>query len=132
MKKVFFLLLLTLSSILSYSQSYYFATKTELYTYDSKEEEWVLYQKNSDVNITIVLEDEFLSIQANSPTMYKLQKGRGKEITGKTYTGFRYDALDLKKNDVCSIDIVRFDDTNFMISVVKSGDYNLRYYLRTK
>ena len=45
---------------------------------------------------------------------------------------FRYDAVDLKKNDICSIDIIRFDDTNFMISVVKSQDYNLRYYLQAK
>lgn len=132
MKKIVLFLSLLFCGIVGYSQSYYLATKSELYSYNSNNEEWELYQKNSDVNITIVLEDEFLSIQANSPSMYKLAKGRGKEISGKSYTGFRYDALNLKKNEICTIDIVKFDETNFMVSILKSGEYNLRYYIKTK
>jgi hypothetical protein len=132
MKKIVLILSLLFCGFFGYSQSYYIATKSELYTYNLNNEEWDLYQKNSDVNITIVLEDDFLSIQANSPTMYKLARGRGKEISGKSYTGFRYDALNLKKNEICTIDIVKFDETNFMVSIFKTGEYNFRYYIKTK
>jgi hypothetical protein len=132
MKKIVLFLSLLFCGIVGYSQSYYLATKSELYTYNSNNEEWELYQKNSDVNITIVLEDEFLSVQANSPSMYRIYKGRGKEISGKLYTGFRYDALNFKKNELCTVDIVKFDETNYLISIVKTGEYNLRYYIKTK
>lgn len=132
MKKIVLILSLLFCGIVSFAQSYYVATKTELYAYNSNNEEWELYQKNSDVNITMVLEDEFLSIHANSPTMYKLYKSSGKNISGKDFEGYRYDALDFKKNELCKVDIIKFSETSYLISVVKGTDYNLRYYIKTR
>ena len=129
MKKTFFTLILALVSIFAQSQTYYQATKTELYTYNETSKDWELYQKMSDVKINVVVEEEFVSFQAKTPSFYRIYTGSKEEIKAKTFKGYRYNALDLKTNQNCYIDICKFGDTNFMISIVKSGELNLRYYL---
>jgi hypothetical protein len=133
MKKLILSLILVISSVLSLSaQSYYTSTKTEMYTYDNETEKWVLYQKNSDVNIVVVLEEEFVTFQAKTPTMFKIYKSTGKEISGEKFTGYRYDAVDLRKNTKCSIDVIKFSESSYMISIISGGyEYNLRYYIKT-
>lgn len=134
MKKLILFLGFILVSIVSVTaQSYYVATKTEMYMYDSQTSKWELYQKNSDVNITVVLEEEFVHFQAKTPTIFKIYKSSAADISGKTFEGFRYDALDLKKNINCTIDILKLNEQEYMISVISnSREYNLRYYIKTK
>lgn len=132
MKKIILFISLIFCGIVSNAQSYYVATKTELYTYNFNTEEWELRQNNPDVNIIVVMEEEFLTIEANSPTMYKIFKDTGKDIGTKSFTGYRYKSIDLKKNDICSMDVVKFGDSSYMISIIKGTDYNLRYYIKTK
>lgn len=132
MKKIFLSLLLLFFVTLTNAQSYYVATTTELHTFNYENEEWELSQKNSNTTITVVLEEEFLSIHANSPTMYKLYKSSGKSISGKDFEGYRYDALDFKKNEICKIDVIKFSEFSYLISVVKGREYNLRYYIKIK
>jgi hypothetical protein len=134
MKKLILFLGLFLTLITSIgAQSYYVATKTEMYMYNTQTSEWELYQKNSDVSITVVLEDEFVHFQAKTPTIFKLYKSTRTDISGKTFEGFRYDALDLKKNLNCTIDILKLNEQEYMISVISnSREYNLRYYIKTK
>lgn len=131
MKKTILSLTIALLSVLTLNaQSYYKATVTEMYTYNAKTEKWVLYQKNSDVNITVVLEDEFISIQANKPTMYRIYKNTSKEIDGESFTGYRYDAINLRENTRCVIDLIKLDESSYMISVISGNlEYNLRYYI---
>lgn len=133
MKKLVLSCILLVFSILSvYSQSYYSANVTELYTYDVESEKWVLYQKNSDVNIGVVLEEEFLTFQAKTPTMYKIVKSSAKNISSTKFQGYRYEGIDLKKSARCSIDVVKIDENNYIISIISGNyDYNLRYYIKT-
>lgn len=131
MKKIILILLtVLLSTLITNAQSYYKATITEMYTYDYQSQKWTLYQKNSDVNITVVLEDDFISIQANKPTMYRVYKNTGTNISGESFQGFRYEALDLRENTPCSIDVIKFTDANYLISIIRNDNvYNLRYYI---
>lgn len=131
MKKILFLLLLAFTVTVTNAQNYYKSTTSELYLRNSKTNDWDLYQKNSDVNITVVIEDSFLTIEANSPTMYKLFRNTAKKIYGKTYEGNSYDAIDLKKNTTCTIDVIIFNDGGYLLSIFQDGDYNLRYYLKS-
>jgi hypothetical protein len=132
-KKIILILSFLFGSIIVNAQSYYSATITELYSYNNKTESWVLYQKNSDVNIKIILEESFLTIVSKSPNMFKFSKLNAKDISGKTFTGYKYNAVDLKKDELCTIDIVKFDDTNYMISVFNTDKtYNFRYYIQTE
>lgn len=121
-----FLLYLTCSA-----QSYYKATVTELYDYNSNSKEWVLNTKNSDVNIIIVIEEEFLTIQAKSPSMYKVFPESGQELKTKKIVGFRYDARDLRRDISVKIDIVRSTDNSVsMISIINTTEgYNFRFFI---
>ena len=131
MKKTLILSLLILISIFGYSQNFYKATITEMYTYNSDKEEWELYQKNSDVNITVVIEDEFINLQAKTPTMYKIYTNSKEAINTKTLKGYRYLAKDLKQEKMVKIDILISDETPVaLVSIIDSREgYNLRFYL---
>lgn len=129
MKKLLLTLTLGLMTLLVTAQTYYLATLTELYTYNDKNKEWELYQKMSDVKINVVVEDEFVSFQAKTPTFYKIYNDTKEDIGGESFQGYRYKGLDLKTNEKCYIDICRFKSSSYMISVVKPLNYNLRYYL---
>jgi len=131
MKKLVFLLLVMLIGFTSYSQVYYKAVITEMYTYNSKTEGWDLEQKNGDVSITVVVEDDFLSIQAKSPSMYKIYGGTKENINTKTLSGYRYQARDLKQDVSVYIDILRGkEDGVGMISIINKGQgYNFRFFV---
>lgn len=131
MKKILLSLVLFLISTLCFSQTYYKATITEMYTYNSQSEEWELYQKNSDVNITVVIEDEFISFQAKTPTMYKIYLDTKDPISTKNLKGFRYQAKDLKEDKMVKIDVMVSEESQLaLVSIinVKQG-YNLRFIL---
>lgn len=103
-----------------------------MYTFNNVSKEWDLYQKNSDTDITIVIEDEFLSIQGKSPSMYKIYTESKEDISNKNMVGARYKARDLKHDSQVAIDIVKISSSNTaMISVVNYTEgYNLRFFVK--
>lgn len=132
MKKFLISLSFIFLSFAGYSQNYFKAYRTEMYTYNEQTEEWDLYQKNSDMNITIVVEEEFLSVHAKSPSMYKIYGGSKEDISTKSLVGYRYKARDLRQEVGVVIDIVRSTENSIsMISVInKTEKYNLRFYIK--
>jgi hypothetical protein len=131
MKTLLLSLLLVLNSLLVTAQNYYKATLTELYTYNNENETWELYQKNSDVNITIVVEEEFINIQAQSPSFYKIVLSTKQPINMTNFVGYRYVVKDFRKDSYIKVDIMNHKTTNTVIlSFVDSeGGVNLRYFL---
>jgi hypothetical protein len=134
MKQLLVTLTLLLSSFFVNAQSYYKAVMTELYVYNTVSEEWELYQKNSDVNITVVVEEEFVNFQANSPTMYKIYTSTKKPFTTQNFKGYSYSAKDLKKETLVEIVILGSESTEyFLLSIVnKSEGVNMRFYMKKK
>jgi hypothetical protein len=132
MKKFFLTCVLVFGFLLSPSQDYYKAYTTEMYTFNNISKEWELYQKNSDTEITIVIENEFLSIQGKSPSMYKIYSESKEDISNKNLVGIRYKARDLKRDLQVTIDIVKISTNNTaMISVINHNDgYNFRFFVR--
>lgn len=131
MKKTILILLFTILSLVSFGQTYYKAYVTEMYEYNTSTKDWVLNTKNSDMNIVIVVEEQFLTIQAKSPSMFKVFSESGQEIKTKKLIGYRYDARDLRKEISVVIDIVRsVDESVSLISIInKTEGYNLRFYI---
>ena len=103
-----------------------------MYTYNKVSKEWELYQKNSDTDITIVVENEFLSIIGKSPSMYKIYSESKEDISNKNMVGIRYKARDLKHDTQVTIDIVKaVSSGTAMISVINYNDeYNLRFFVK--
>lgn len=131
MKTFLLSILLTLSSFLVYGQNYYKATLTELYTYNSKQDTWDLYQKNSDVNITVVVEDEFINIQAQSPGFYKILLDTKQPINSNSFYGYKYVLKDLKKDNYLKIDILSHKTSEIIVLSIFDNEsgVNLRYFL---
>ena len=131
MKSLILAVVLSLSSLFVNAQNYYKATLAELYTYNGKEDSWDLYQKNSDVNIVIVVEEEFINIQAQSPSFYKILLSTKEPINSKSFVGSRYVAKDLKKETYLKIDILNHLTSDvIVISIVdRDGGINFRYFL---
>ncbi len=123
--------MLVLSTSLLFSQTYYKAKITELYTYNTTTKEWNLYDKNSDVNITVVVEDEFISFQAKTPSFYKIYSETREPFNTKSYRGYRYTGKDLKTDTMVKVDILGSDQEGVaMISIVNSVEgYNFRFFL---
>ena len=130
MKKVLLTLGLILMTVVGFSQTPYRVKTTEMYTYNSNTSEWELYQKNGDVNIVMTLEEKgVITIQAKTPSMYRFDKESGVAINGETFNGYRYDGIDLRENESCKIDVIKKTNGTYIISIIKSGKYNLRYYI---
>ena len=134
MKKILLLLTLTLSLLSSQAQSVYTAVITEMYTKNDYTNTWELYSKNSDVNIDICIEEDFITFFAQRPSMYKVYESTKESISFSTYSGFRYTAKDLKRDLFVKLDLVRDPSTGLsMISVVNTQEkFNLRYFLVIK
>ena len=133
MKNLFLFLTSLLFSVISYSQTYFKATHTEMYTQNQTTGDWDLYQKNSDVEIVVVVEDEFLSIQGKTPSMYKIYLNTKEAINTKGLSGFRYQGRDLKTDEKVTIDIIRSKESESaggVISIIYSQpNYNLRFFV---
>jgi len=132
MKKLLFTLTLCLGFIFGNSQEvYYKSVLTELYVFSEINQEWELTTRKTDVNIRIIVEDEFITFQAKSPSMYKIYTTTKKTLETKSMKGFRYDAKDLKNDDMVNLDVLREVDGEIgMISIVnqKKG-INLRFFI---
>lgn len=131
MKNLILSLVFFFISIFGFSQTYYKATVTEMHTYDKTNKEWTLYQKNSDVNITVVIEDEFISFQAKTPSMYKIYLNSKEDISTKSLSGYRYSAKNLKEDKMVKIDVLVSNESQVgLISIIDSNaGYNLRFLL---
>lgn len=133
MRTLFLTLLLSISTLLN-AQSRYKASTSEMYVYDTDKEEWTLYQKNSNVDIDVIVEEEFITFFAKTPTMFKINLETKEKFSVGGSEGYRYIATDLKKDASVIIDIlVNSDKSKTMISITnKYKKYNLRYILDTK
>lgn len=132
MKKFLISLFLIFLSFVGSSQSFYKVTNTELYLWNEETEEWKLYQKLSDLNINLCVEEEFVTIFAKSPSMYKIYNGTKTDMSTKTLIGNRYVALDLKKGIEVKIDIMRLRENSngAMLSIVNTKEgFNQRFFL---
>lgn len=136
MKKIILALALLFSIFTIQAQQkevfYYKAVVAELYSKDINGD-WELLRKNIDLDIPIIVEDEFINIQADRPTMYKLYRGENSKqsINTQLIVGTRYRAFDLKDNVMCFVDVVKIRNVDdfYMISIVFDS-YNLRYYIK--
>ena len=131
MKKTILTLFLIVFSLVLTAQTYYKATLTEMYTIDKTTNEWDLYQKNSDVNITVVVEPSFISFQAKKPTMYKVYENTKEPMNTKSLSGYRYTAKDLREDQMVKIDVlVHKESKTAVISIINySEGYNFRFFL---
>lgn len=131
MKKITLLLTFILGTLVINAQTYFKATLTELYFYDNYTKEWSLHTKNSDVNITIVVEEEFITIQAKTPSMYKVYTSGKEPFNTTNLQGFRYNAKDLRRDEMIKIDILKQKNGDVgLISIVNSEQgFNQRYFL---
>lgn len=135
MKKITLIITLFLFCLVGYSQSseaYYKAITTEMYTKNENSGKWELYQKNGTTNITIVIERNFLSVQAQKPTIYKIYRDDMKDIDTETLVGARYMAKDLKTDEYCNIDVLKFKTGNLYLISIIVGRINLRYYVEVE
>jgi hypothetical protein len=131
MKKLILTIAIVLSTLISFGQSVYRVSTAELYLYNSVSEEWILDTKLSDLKIDITVEEEFLSIHAKSPSMYRIYTSTKEIVTTKSLKGHRYSAIDLKTNNDVKIDILKHLDSNVgIISIVDPNrKFNFRYFI---
>lgn len=134
MKKHILLISLIFCVLLTSAQSYFKATFTELYFYDNYTKEWNLHTKNSDVNITIVVEEEFITIQAKTPSMYKVYLYDKEPFNTANLQGYRYRAKDLRRDEIVEIDILKQKNGDVgLISIINSSQgFNQRFFLTEK
>lgn len=127
MKKLLLSLTLILSLNFSFGQNYYKAISTEMYVKNTTTDKWEVYSKNDDTNITIVIEDGVINIQAQSPTLYRIDSDDRDKIDSKSFYGYKYYATELKKDLKCYIDVVKHKTSKMYIISVYYNDINLRY-----
>ena len=115
------------------AQKVYRAVTAELYRIGTNQE-WVLDTKLSDLKIDITVEDEFISIHAKSPTMYRIFVNSKESLSTKTLRGYRYDGVDLKLNENIKVDILKSIESNLgIISIINSNKgFNFRYFIETE
>lgn len=132
MKKLLLLLTLMISSLFVKSQTTrYKAVTTELYSYNATKESWDLYKTNENTDIIIVVEENFITIQAQSPSMFRVYSESKESIRAKSLYGYRYRAKDLRTDDYVKIDIMTMDDGPYvLLSIINLTEgFNYRYFL---
>jgi hypothetical protein len=132
MKKLLLLLTLMVSSLLVKSQTTrYRAVTTELYSYNSTKETWDLYKSNENTDILIVVEENFVTIQAQTPSMFRVYSESKEPLKSKSLYGYRYRAKDLRTEDYVKIDIMTMDDGPYvLLSIINMTEgLNYRYFL---
>jgi hypothetical protein len=131
MKKFLLFTFFVFIYLFSVGQTFFRATTTEMYTINKNTEEWSLYEKNSNTDIVVVMEHEFITFQARTPTMYKIYLNTKESVSSKSLKGYRYSAKDLKEDVIVIIDILKSTESPIvLISIVNSSEgYNLRFFL---
>ena len=89
MKKLFILsaILFATLSLFAQDSKTYVITRSEWYLYNELKEEWVLQTQNKDVKINMVTYKNVINIQAQTPSLYRLDETTKKPIEGKDFTG---------------------------------------------
>jgi hypothetical protein len=130
MKNLILTLVILLGSFVAKSQTVYRAVMAELYVLNSNKE-WTLDTKLSDLKINVTVEEEFITISAKSPTMYRVFINSKEQISSKTLKGYRYSGVDLKSSDNVTIDVMRSTESDIgIISIVNlDKKFNFRYFL---
>ena len=127
MKKILLLLTILITTVTTYSQEneeYYVATSTEMYIRNKNTNEWELYQKNGSTSITIIIEKDFISIQAKKPSIYKIFNSGEKIISTENLQGTRFLAKDLKSEEICNVDILKIKSTDYYVINITLNEYN--------
>lgn len=135
MKRFLLLIAILFTFVSAQSQSdYYRAYRTEIYRYNVYTEEWDLIQKNTDLNIEVAFTRNVITINAELATSFKLYPPYEEKVTGNNTTIARWKAYEITKSMDCTVDLVKYPNTNFtVLSVIYSDPspaVNLRYYLR--
>lgn len=131
MKKILLSVLLLCSVLLTFAQTTYSCYSAEIHKWNSVKKTFELSQKNSDIDITIVFDEDIMNIQAESPSFFKFFEFSKKDISTKDYEGVRFTASDCRKEKNCNIDIIKYLD-KIAISIVYIDDgINFRYFVKT-
>lgn len=132
MKKLIILLCSLFSVFASNAQeSTYKAIATELYSWNKLDKSWDLHTKNSNTTIIVVVEKEFITFQAKSPSMYKVYVDTKKPLDTKSMTGYRYDAKDLKNDTFVKVDVLKeIGGSLLLVSIINDLEgFNLRFFM---
>lgn len=130
MKKFLLSILLVGSFFVSKAQIAYSCYTAEIHKWNSTKKTFELSQKNSDIDITIVFDEDIMNIQAESPSFFKFFEFSKKDISTKDYEGVRFTATDCRKEKNCNIDIIKYLD-KIAISIVYIDDgLNFRYFVK--
>lgn len=136
MKRILFLLALVFSFVSVSSQTtYYTAFQTEMYEYSTYTSSWNKINQIDDADIPIAITKNVISISAQSATSFKMYSSyREVKIKGASKPMGRWDAREIIKDRNCTVDIIIFDDVDYVVlSIIYTDDspaVNLRYYMR--
>ena len=127
--------LLTILSLFIFTSAFsqtknvkFIATSTEMYIKNNSNE-WELFQKNGSTDIVIKLEEGILTIFAESLSLYRLNSKSLVQINNKTYEGLSYDAIELKKEEDCRVNIIRYKENNKWVLNIFYDIIHLKYFL---
>lgn len=83
------------------------------------------------MNITVVIEEKFISFQAKTPSMYRIYENSKEVVKTKSLEGYRYFAKDLKEEKTVKIDILASEEQKAVLVSIINVDkgYNLRFFL---
>jgi len=108
--------------------------QSELYTFNSKSNEWVLEKQNVDANFNIVFYKNSINIQAKTPTLFKIKVETREAFKRDGFYGVTFGALECVNETYCTVDYVYFnnDEAKFVLGIRFEdkvlGKVNLRYY----
>jgi hypothetical protein len=134
MKKLIIATLAILSTVFVNAQDskVYKVLRSEWYLFDEDVKEWRLQTQNRDISIDLVVYKDVINIQAQSPTLYRLNETTKRKLDNGKIAGYRYSAIEYVNMEKCTVDIAASSDTDiFLFSVILDRDtykVNLRYY----
>jgi hypothetical protein len=131
MKTLLLSIFFTFVSLISQGQTVYRAVTAELHFYNKSTDDWTLNTKYSDLKIDITVEEKYISINAKSPSMYRVLDGTKEDVNTKSFTGYRYSARDLKTDELVKIDILKHVESGVVVlSIINmTQGFNLRYFI---
>jgi hypothetical protein len=106
MKKISLLVLAIV--LYATTNAQYYAYKTALFVGVKKE--FIKLDENEDVNIPIFINGNLVTIDAESPTTYRINEESKQKITEKYYSGIRYRATEMVNKTECLFDIIAHQD----------------------
>lgn len=131
MKKLIFVALLLMSSIISWAQ--YEAIRTEGWKYEYNK--WKMTISYDDVNIPVDMHGDYVTIYAETATIYQIVS-TGIDISGKNWRGKQWKAKFLTDGRDCLLDLISYEEGDTVVSITyvnsKGKNINLRYYIVRK